>query len=114
MLRALRSREHVMLKITAIDGDRKRTLVLEGSLMDRWVGELERTWIEAQRTQGELAIVVDLKDVIAISQQGEDLLFQMMSAGATFHCCRGVLTKHVLQQLERRRETNSRKGQDSR
>ena len=79
------------MKITAIDNEHRRTLVLEGRLVDPWIAEL------------------DLKDVTAISQRGENLLFQMMADGATFNCCRGVLTKHVLQQVERRRETHSRK-----
>jgi len=98
-----------MLKITAIDNEHRRTLVLEGRLVDPWIAELERSWAEAKRADGTRTIVVDLKDVTAISQRGENLLFQMMADGATFNCCRGVLTKHVLQQLERRRETHSRK-----
>jgi ABC-type transporter Mla MlaB component len=93
-----------MLKITVIDSEHKRTLVLEGKLREPWISELERSWTEAQGAKGARKIVVDLKDVTAISQVGENLLFQMMADGAMFNCCRGVLTKHVLQQLERRRE----------
>lgn len=52
---------------------------------------------------------VDLKDVTAISQHGENLLFQMLCEGATFNCCRGVLTRHVVKQLERRRQDQTRK-----
>ncbi len=101
-----------MLKITAIDSEHKRTLVLEGSLVDSWINELERSWMDAQGGKGTRTIVVDLKDVTAISQGGEDLLFEMMARGARLMCCRGVLTKHVLQQLERRYGALSRKGQD--
>ncbi len=101
-----------MLKITAIDSEQQRTLVLEGSLVDPWIGELERSWTEAQGRKGTRALVVDLKDVTAISQGGENLLFQMMAGGATLICCRGVLTKHVLRRLERRYGTLSRKAQN--
>jgi hypothetical protein len=101
-----------MLKITAIDSQHRRTLVLEGTLVEPWVSELERSWTEAQHADGARSLVVDLKDVTAISQRAENLLFQMMTGGVVFQCCRGVLTKHVLRQLERRRETHSRKGQD--
>jgi len=101
-----------MLKITAIDSDQRLTLALEGRLVDPWVSELKRSWMDAQSAKGERTIVVDLKDVTAISQRGENLLFQMMSEGATFNCCRGVLTKHVLQRLERRRESQSREVRD--
>jgi len=92
-----------MLKITAIDGQNQRTLVLEGKLIDPWVEELERTWGDTG-PEGRSHVVVDLKDVTTISQRGENLLYRMMAEGAKLSCCRGVLTRHVLQQLERRRK----------
>jgi hypothetical protein len=98
-----------MLKITAIDGGDQRTLVVEGALVEPWLSELERTWTEARQADGRRTLVVDLKDVTAISNRGEDLLYRMMTAGAEFQCCRGVLTKHVLRQIERRRDARSRK-----
>jgi hypothetical protein len=103
-----------MLKITCIENNHTRTFVLEGRLVDPWVSELEQSWSEAQRTGGAQSVIVDLKDVTAISERGQDLLFQMMAEGAAFNCCRGVLTKHVLQQLERRRQTHSRTEQEQR
>ena len=93
-----------MLKITITNNGNQRTLVLEGTLVDPWVTELERSWTEAQHMVEQGKVRVDLKDVTAISQRGENLLFQMMCEGATFNCCRGVLTKHVVKQLERRRQ----------
>ena len=110
MVRALHQGEHVMLKITTVDGNRQRTLVLEGQLIDPWIGELENSWREARASIGEGSIVVDLKDVTAISQRGQDVLYQMMADGARFNCCRGVLTKHVLQQLKYRCRAQSRKA----
>ena len=92
-----------MLKITTTNNGDQPTLVLEGQLVDPWVTELEKSWAEAQHMIEQGRIRVDLKDVTAISQQGENLLFQMMCEGATFNCCRGVLTRHVVKQLERRR-----------
>src|SRR5690242_9289539 len=98
-----------MLKITAVDTDQQRTLVLEGQLIDPWVGELERNWAEARMSIGAGSIVVDLRDVTAISERGENALFRMMAEGAKIHCHRGVLTKHVLQQLKQRCKSRSRK-----
>jgi ABC-type transporter Mla MlaB component len=92
-----------MLKITTTNIGDQRTLVLEGQLVDPWVTELEKSWTEAQHRVEQGRIRVDLKDVTAISQHGENLLFQMMCEGATFNCCRGVMTRHVVKQLERRR-----------
>lgn len=101
-----------MLKITAMDRGNQRTLVLEGKLVDPWVTELENSWAELQRAGEPRTVVIDLKDVTVISQNGENLLFQMMNDGATFNCCRGVLTRHVVKQLERRRVEQIRRGQD--
>ena len=100
-----------MLKITAMDRGDQRTLVLEGKLVDPWVTELKNSWAEVQRAGDPRTVVIDLKDVTVISQNGENLLFQMMNAGATFNCCRGVLTRHVVKQLEHRRDEQLRKGQ---
>jgi hypothetical protein len=40
---------------------------------------------------------------MTISQEAENTLLEMMNEGATFRC-RGVLTKHVVQQLARRQK----------
>jgi hypothetical protein len=100
-----------MLKITATDLGGQQMLVLEGALVEPWVDELQRSWAETQAAGKTSAVLVDLKDVTAISERGEDLLYQMMADGARFQCCRGVLTKHVLRQLERRCKAQSGKGQ---
>ena len=103
-----------MLKITTTNSDGRRTLVLEGKLVDPWLTELEKSWAEAQPMVEQGKVLVDLKDVTAISQHGENLLFQMMREGATFNCCRGVLTRHVVKQLERRRGEQARKDRRGR
>jgi ABC-type transporter Mla MlaB component len=100
-----------MLKITALDNGEQRTLVLEGKLVEPWVTELKNSWIELRHASEPQEVLIDLKDVTAISQTGENLLFQMMREGATFNCCRGVLTRHVVRQLERRRQEQWRKVQ---
>ena len=99
-----------MLKITAVDDNHTRTLVLEGQLIDPWISELERSWSEARMSIRAPSIVVDLKDVTTISQHGENVLYRMMAEGVQLNCCRGVLTKHVLQQLKQRCKAQSRKA----
>ena len=99
-----------MLKITAIDDEHTRTLVLEGQLIDPWISELERSWNEARMSIRSRSVVVDLRDVTTISQHGENVLFRMMAEGVEFNCCRGVLTKHVLMQLKQRCKAQSRKA----
>ena len=99
-----------MLRITVVNSKHRRTMVLEGRLTDPWISELEQSWGEVNRTSGARTTVVDLKDVTAISERGEHLLLKMMVEGATFNCCRGVFTKHVLHQLKQRWKAQSRKG----
>jgi hypothetical protein len=54
-------------------------------------------------------LIVDLRNVTVISQEGENALWELMNEGAEFRCG-GVLTKHVIQQLTRRRKSNSRES----
>jgi hypothetical protein len=65
------------------------------------VGELKREWDEARTSAGCLTLIVDLRNVIAIGQEGKDVLLEMMSEGVRF-ICRGVHNRHVLQQLARK------------
>jgi hypothetical protein len=44
--------------------------------------------------------VIDLKNLTAISQEGEDVPLELMSERVKFRC--GVFTQHVLIQLTRR------------
>ena len=88
-----------MLKITAIDREGQRTLVLEGRLADPWLTDLEHTWEVARETKDGRNLLIDLKDVTSISERGEIVLRQMMVEGAEFNCCRGVLTRHVVRRL---------------
>jgi hypothetical protein len=89
-----------MLKITSLAKDGQRTLVLEGKLVDPWLTELERMWAEAREAGDSSGLLIDLKDVTDISERGEALLRQLMSDGAKVNCCRGVLTRHVIQRVQ--------------
>src|SRR5690348_2005266 len=91
-----------MLKITEIDGNHRRTLVLEGQLVAPWISVLEQSWNELRLSQSAEPIVIDLKDVTAISPEGQQVLSRMIAEGAELVCYRGVLIKQVLQQLKQR------------
>jgi ABC-type transporter Mla MlaB component len=93
-----------MLKITTADTRSTRTLVVEGKLVEPWVEELEKAWHDSRKACQQRTLVIDLKDVTAINQNGENVLFEMMSEGAK--CTNGgVLTKHTLRQLEHKLKT---------
>ena len=109
-VRTTSTSKQAMLKITAHKTDAQTILVLEGQLADPWVGELERCWRELQMSIPARSVVVDLRDVTGFSERGQDVLFQMMTAGVEVRCHRGVLTRQVLQQLECRHKAQSRKA----
>jgi hypothetical protein len=94
-----------MLKISVVDSRTQRRLVLEGRLIAPWVAELRTAWKKAKTEPDGRELVIDMGNVMVISQEAENTLLQMMNEGARFRCS-GVLTKHVLQQLMRR----SKKG----
>jgi hypothetical protein len=49
--------------------------------------------------------VIDLKNLTAISEDGETALLELLSEEIKF-CASGVFTKHVLKQLARRTRQN--------
>jgi hypothetical protein len=90
-----------MLKITRVRTKRRCRLVLEGELVSPWVAELRREWNDIRSSELDMTLIADLRNVVTISQEGRDVLFEMMNQGAKF-CCGGVFNRHVLQQLARK------------
>lgn len=90
-----------MFKLSIIETDGQRRLVLEGKLVSPWTAEVESAWRNAgEQLQGR-RLIVDLTNLTLISREGENTLFKLMNDGAKFSCG-DVLTKHVLKQLARR------------
>ena len=89
-----------MLKITTVKTNRQCRIVVEGELVSSAVEELKREWDGARVSAGCLTLIVDLRNVITIGQEGKDILLEMMSEGVRF-ICGGVHNRHVLQQLTR-------------
>jgi hypothetical protein len=89
-----------MLKITTVKTDRQCRIVVEGELVSSGVEELKGVWDGARASAGYLTLIVDLRNVTMIGQQGKDVLLEMMSEGVRF-ICGGVHNRHVLQQLAR-------------
>jgi hypothetical protein len=90
-----------MFKISIVETDGQRKLVLAGKLISPWTTELESAWRNAGEQLRGRKLIVDLTDVTVISPEGENTLFKLMKNGAQFSCG-GVLTRHVLKQLARR------------
>lgn len=90
-----------MFKISIVETDSQRKLVLEGRLVQPWTAEVEAAWRGATAELQGRKLVVDLTNVTVIGPEGESTLFNLMREGAKFSCG-GVLTRHVLRQLARR------------
>jgi hypothetical protein len=91
-----------MLRISIIESPSQYRLVIEGKLIAPWTSELKG---ECTKAKGELhgrELIVDMKNLISISQEGENVLVELMNEGVKFRGC-GVFTKHLLKQLACRR-----------
>lgn len=90
-----------MLKISTIDNRTQRRLILEGKLIAPWVAELRTACESARADLRTRELLIDMKHVTIISQEGENALMQLLKDGAKFHCC-DVFTKHIVEQLSQR------------
>ena len=95
-----------MFRISIADTPSRRTLIVEGTLVGPWVAELVRTWRSASQELDRHKLVIDLKNLTAISREGEDAIFDLMKKGAKF-TCGGVLTSHMVKQLARKKQQES-------
>ena len=87
-----------MLKITIFDTPDRRRLLLEGKLVAPWAAELRN---ECRKAAAELRgreLVIELRNVTCISEDGQDVLLELMKEGVKFRSS-GVFTKHVIKQL---------------
>jgi hypothetical protein len=89
-----------MLKISTVEIRNQRRLVLEGKLIWPWTTELRRVCEHAWKNLEGRELVVDLKNLTVISQQGEYLLAALMNEGIKVRSS-GVFTKQVVRELAR-------------
>ena len=90
-----------MLKISFIDTPTRCLLVLEGKLVAPWATELRSACEKARADLNGRELVIEMKHITAINQEGEDVILKLINEGVKF-CSRGVFTKHMLKQLTRR------------
>jgi len=99
-----------MLKIAIVEGATVRRLIVEGKLVGPWAAELRSACENVNTDLFGRKLVIDLRHVTAISQEGENVLFELIQKRVKFRC-HGVFTKHVLKQVVRRANGNSGKGE---
>jgi hypothetical protein len=94
-----------MLKISVTDSRKQRRLILEGKLIAPWAAELKTACNAARADLDGRDFIVDVKHLTAISQEGENLLLELMNDGVNFHSY-GVFTRQILKQVARRMREN--------
>lgn len=90
-----------MFKLSIIDTDQERRLLIQGRLVQPWVTELQRIGSTAGNSLEGRTLVIDLTDATSISRDGEDAILELMREGARFSCA-DVLTKHLIEDLAHR------------
>ncbi len=94
-----------MLKISIVERRKQRRLVVEGRLVAPWSDELKAACESAGSGLGGRELVIDLKNLTTISQQGENVLLELMKQGVRCRGC-GVFTNVILKQVARRLRRN--------
>lgn len=94
-----------MMRISTVDTQKHRHVVVEGKLVGPWVTELKSACHRAQADLSGRELVVDLRWLMVISQEGENALAELMREGIRFHG-RGVFAKYVLADIARRAGRN--------
>jgi hypothetical protein len=90
-----------MFKISLIESARQRRLVVEGKVVAPWTAELRNACQEAREDLCGRELVIVMKQITTISQEGENVILELMNGGTKFRC-EGIFARHVLKQLTRR------------
>jgi hypothetical protein len=98
-----------MLRISLIDNATRRRLVVEGKLIAPWAAELKSACEKARADLEGRELVVEMKHITTISQEGENVILELINDGIRFRCD-GMFTKYVVKELTRRVEKNFGKG----
>jgi hypothetical protein len=99
-----------MLKISIIECRTERRLIVEGRLVGPWAAELAGACEKANTDLLGRKLLIDMRHVTAISQEGENVLFELIRRGIKFRS-RDVFTKHVLKQVACRANGNHGKAE---
>jgi endonuclease III-like uncharacterized protein len=97
-----------MLKITVIEDQRRRRVIVEGKLIAPWTAELRSAYQRARTDLQDRELIVDLRSLTVIGPEGADVLLQLIREKVKFLC--GVYTKEVLRQLGLKARDNQREG----
>lgn len=89
------------MKISLIETSAQCRVILEGRMVGIGIAKLMTLCAHLKSELKERTLVIDMKEVILISQRGENALLQLIDYGAKIRP-EGVLAKGILQQLAHR------------
>ena len=90
-----------MLKISIIDTPTQCQVVLEGRMVETGIKQLNTLCTRLKSELKIRALVIDIKNMVLISQEGENALLRLIPQGAKLGT-EGVLAKCIVQQLAHR------------
>ena len=90
-----------MLKITTLNGAKEQRFIVEGSVVECYVSELELAWNQLRGADRSRHTIVDLSGVSWIDARGEAALIAMIVEGARL-TAKGAYTKHLIKELRSR------------
>ena len=88
------------MKISFVERPRRRRLIVEGKLVAPWVAEFATACEKAKVDLYGRELIVDLRNVTAVTPEGESVLLQLIMEKVKFQC--GVFMKEVIRQLGRK------------
>jgi anti-anti-sigma regulatory factor len=100
-----------MLKISLVESQRERKLIVEGTLVSPWATELAIAFEKAREGLDGRELVVDLRGLTRIGQEGERVLLQLMKSKIRLRC--GVFVRELLRQLVRSSQLNALDAADA-
>ncbi len=89
-----------MLRITICNRSERTCLFVEGKLAGDCVGELEKCWQSALSFEPRGSIIVDLRNVSFIDENGKNLLSRMHDSGTEF-ITSGLMMKFIVDEIEK-------------
>jgi hypothetical protein len=90
-----------MLKISLVENAKSRRVIVEGKLIAPWTAELRSACEKAKADLRGRELVIEMKHITTIGQEGENIILELINGGIKFRCD-GVFTKHVVKDLTRR------------
>ena len=92
------------MRVAIIEDLNQRRLKVEGALIGAGVEEFRDACSKAREDLLGRDLLIELADVIAISQEAENLLLELINTGVRIRCC-GKFAQYIVTELRRRRRT---------